>query len=36
MSIWFAIPLVVGVIAALTAAIRRRSRSTVTELRLYR
>jgi hypothetical protein len=36
MSIWFAIPLGVGIIAALSAAIRSRSTSRVTELHLYR
>jgi hypothetical protein len=36
MSIWFAIPLGVGIIAALSAAIRSHSTSGVTELHLYR
>jgi hypothetical protein len=36
MSICFAIPLGVGVIAALTAAVRSRGTSGVTELHLYR
>ena len=36
MSIWFAIPLGVAVIAALFAAIRSRSTSSVTELHLHR
>ena len=36
MSTWFAIPLGVGIIAALLAAIRSRRSSGVTELHLYR